>query len=232
MILGIQVVAQEHSDSRLPLLSEPAPKFVAESTLGTINFPDDYFAKWKILFSHPADFTAVCSSELMKLAEMQDEFFKLNTALVVISTDSRSSHIEWVKSIESIEKASIPNFKIKFPLVTDENFEISTKYGMLHPKSSSTKDVRAVFIIDPENNVAAIFYYPSSVGRNFEEIKRTLIALQTTVKQNVLTPADWAPGGDVLLPSPKSITESDNLKAKNDNTLYSPVWYMWYKRQK
>ncbi|MHC1707849.1 MAG: peroxiredoxin [Bacteroidales bacterium] len=230
LFIGVQLFGIKNPEGRIPLLSEPAPKFMAESTLGTINFPSDYFAKWKILFSHPADFTAVCSSELIKLAEMQNEFTSLNTALIVISTDSKSSHIAWVKSLESIEKPNNPDFRINFPLIADESHEISNMYGMLHPNSSSTKDVRAVFIINPEDSIAAIFYYPSTVGRNMDEIKRTLIALQTHDKHNVLTPANWVPGGEVMLPSPSSIQEAEKLAAKKDSKLRSPIWYMWFKK--
>ena len=152
--------AQDPKDSRIPLIGEPAPKFTAESTAGTINFPDDYYAKWKILFSHPADFTAVCSSEILELANLQEDFKNLNTQLVVVSTDAVSSHIEWVKSLESAKYKSREPVKIMFPLVSDKSMEISREYGMLHSYSSTTKDVRGVFIIDPNDKIRALFFYP------------------------------------------------------------------------
>jgi len=211
--------AQESTSARIPLIGEPAPKFTAESTLGTITFPDDNNSKWTILFSHPADFTAVCSSEILELAALQDDFEKLNTRLMVISTDAVSSHIEWVKSLEAIKYKDRESIKIKFPLISDKSMEISKKYGMVHSYSSTTKDVRGVFIVDPDNKIEAIFFYPMNVGRNIEEIKRTLVALQTAVKNNVLMPANWKPGQDVMIPSPKTSVEADKMVKKNNPEL-------------
>jgi peroxiredoxin (alkyl hydroperoxide reductase subunit C) len=224
------LMAQSKNQGCMPLLNESSPSFVAESTQGTIHFPEDYYGKWKILFSHPADFTPVCTSEILELAYMQDEFFKLKTALVVISTDRISSHIEWVKSIESIDYKDRNPVKIAFPLVSDPNLEVSMRYGMIHSYSSSSKDVRAVFIINPEDKISAIFYYPNNVGRNIEEIKRVLIALQTAERNNVLTPANWNPGDEVLIHAPATIEESAELKAKNNPDLRSFTWYMWFKK--
>jgi peroxiredoxin 2/4 len=222
--------AQDSKETRIPLIGEPAPKFTAESTSGTINFPDDYFAKWKILFSHPADFTAVCSSEILELANLQNDFKGLNAQLVVVSTDAVSSHIEWVKSLESAKYKSREPVKINFPLVSDKSLEVSKEYGMIHSYSSTTKDVRGVFIIDPNDKIRAIFFYPMEVGRNLDELKRTLIALQTAEKQNVLIPADWQPGQDVMLHSPKTSAEADKLSEKDTPGVYSINWYMWFKK--
>jgi peroxiredoxin (alkyl hydroperoxide reductase subunit C) len=222
--------SQDFKDTRIPLIGESAPKFTAESTMGMINFPDDYFAKWKILFSHPADFTAVCSSEILELASLQEEFKKLNTQLVVISTDAVSSHIEWVKSLETVNYKGREPVKINFPLVSDKTLEVSKKYGMLHSYSSTTKDVRGVFIISPDDNVRAVFFYPLEIGRNMEEIKRTLIALQTAEKNTVLIPANWEPGQDVMLPSPKTSAEADKLMLEQKPGVYGINWYMWFKK--
>jgi len=233
LIFGLCVnlgLSQDSKDIRIPLIGESAPKFTAESTMGTINFPDDYFAKWKILFSHPADFTAVCSSEILELALLQDDFKDLNTQLVVVSTDAVSSHIEWVKSLEALKYKGREPVKINFPLVSDKSMEVSKKYGMLHSYSSTTKDVRGVFIIDPEDNVKAVFFYPLEIGRNLEEIKRTLIALQTAEKNTVLIPANWEPGQDVMLHSPKTSAEADKLLLKDTPGVYSINWYMWFKK--
>jgi peroxiredoxin 2/4 len=230
-LLVVQLcTAQQNIFSSGPITWGYAPPFTAVSTTGTINFPADYYGKWKILFSHPADFTPVCTSEIIALAGQQDEFKKLNTALIVISTDGLNSHIEWVKSMEAISIKGASPVKIKFPLVTDANLVISKKYGILQQDSSKTRDIRSVYIIDPENEIQAMFYYPRSVGRNIEEIKRTLIALQTHEKHDVLTPADWKPGDDVLVPSPKTIVDAEKLREKKNTDMYEAAWYMWYKK--
>ena len=205
------------------------PKFTAQSTNGRIIFPDDNNSNWTILFSHPADFTAVCSSEILELASMQDDFEKLNTRLMVISTDAVSSHIEWVKSLETIKYKGRDPLKIKFPLISDSDHEISKKYGMIHSYSSTTRDVRGVFIVDPSDRIAAIFFYPVNIGRNMEEIKRTLIALQTSEKYNVLIPANWNPGQDVMIPSPKTSAEAEKLLKQKPQDLQYVSWYMWFK---
>jgi peroxiredoxin 2/4 len=229
MAFGITFIqAQELPEPRVPLIGEAAPKFTAESTNGNITFPDNNNSKWTILFSHPADFTAVCSSEILELAAMQDDFEKLNTRLMVISTDAVTSHIAWIKSLESIKYKNREQVKINFPLISDKSLDISRKYGMIHSYSSATKDVRGVFIVDSDNKIEAIFFYPMNVGRNMEEIKRTLVALQTAGKNNVLTPANWEPGQDVMIPSPKTSDDADKLQKKKDPKLYNFSWYMWF----
>jgi peroxiredoxin 2/4 len=213
----------------IPLLGDSAPSFNARSTMGEIRFPQDYFAKWKIIFSHPADFTAVCSTEILELASLQSEFDKLKTQLLVISTDGVSSHIEWIKSLEAIDYKGRGKVKIGFPLISDVGLDISRKYGMIHPNSSETKDVRGVFIIDPDNKVRYISYYPMNIGRNTDEILRVLKALQTADKHNVLMPANWNPGDDVMLTSPATAAEAEKLEGKKNKDLYSITWYMWFK---
>ena len=222
--------AQDSAVSRIPLIGEQAPKFTAESTQGRITFPFENKSKWTILFSHPADFTAVCSTEILELAALQEDFEKLDTRLIVLSTDAVSSHIEWVKSLEAIRYKDREPVKIKFPLVSDKTLEISRKYGMLHSTSNPIKDVRGVFIIDPDNKIEAIFFYPMNVGRNMSEIKRTLVALQTAEKYNVLIPADWNTGQDVMLPSPKTSAEAEKLQKNITPELYYITWYMWFKK--
>jgi peroxiredoxin (alkyl hydroperoxide reductase subunit C) len=234
LLLLNMAIAQQSSDEHFPVLGDQAPAFVGESTLGRINFPYDYFTKWKILFSHPADFTPVCSSEIIALASMQDDFEKLNTKILVLSTDGLNSHVDWCHSLESMKLDGYPQAKINFPLVSDVGLSISKKYGMIDQNSNSTKDVRAVFIIDPDNKISAIFYYPSNVGRNMEEIKRTLIALQTSDKYDILTPVNWQLGQDVMLHPPKSVEESKKMEKKatagSNSDIYNRDWYMWYKR--
>ncbi|MFH2094578.1 MAG: peroxiredoxin [Bacteroidota bacterium] len=224
--------SQDAKENSLPLIGESAPKFTAVSTRGKLNFPDDYFGKWKILFSHPADFTPVCTSELLELAKLQEDFKKMNTALVVISTDGLNSHIEWIKSMESIDYRDNGKVKIDFPLVSDAGLEVSKQYGMLHPNSSSTKDIRAVFIIDPGDRIRTILYYPDNVGRNMEEIKRVLTALQEVQGKDLLAPANWDVGEDLLMPSPKSADESAKMELKNNEKYYSLAWYMWFVQAK
>lgn len=225
-----QTSNQAVTQTCIPMIGDKAPAFESQSTLGKIKFPEDYFGKWKIIFSHPADFTPVCSSELISLANMSKEFDELKTALIVLSTDGVSSHLEWVRSMESIVFKDKSTVKITFPLVSDVGLEISKKYGMIHPNFSSTKDIRAVFIIDNEDKIRAIFYYPSTTGRNMYEIKRTLIALQTVDDKYVLTPANWKPGDDVMIASPSTSAESQKMADKRDDNFYSLSWYMWYKR--
>lgn len=214
--------------SQIPLLGDRAPEFTAKTTKGDINFPADYFAKWKILFSHPAAFTPVCTTELLELADLQDEFAKLNTELFVISTDGLNSHLEWIKSLESINYKSRGQLDIKFPIISDVGLEISKKYGMIHPNSNKTIDIRAVFIINPDDKISAIFYYPDNVGRNIDEILRTLIALQEVYKKDRLTPANWNPGDDMLLNSPVSEEEAKKMEAKKNSSMYSLAWYLWF----
>lgn len=223
------ISAQDQAFPNGPLISGTAPAFRAVSTTGDISFPGDYYGRWKILFSHPADFTPVCTSEIMALAATQDEFKELRTDLIVISTDRLNSHIEWVNSIEAISIEGVAPVKIDFPLVSDSDLEISRLYGILQAGHDQERDIRGVFFIDPDDQIRAFFYYPQSVGRNIEEIKRTLIALQTQDKHDVFTPANWQPGDDVLLKSPASKAEAEKLESKNDPRLRKVTWYMWYK---
>jgi peroxiredoxin 2/4 len=191
--------------ARLPLIGEKAPSFKAESTQGPINFPDDYKGKWVIFFSHPADFTPVCTTEFMTFASMQPEFEKLNCKLLGLSIDSTYSHIAWLRTIkERIEFKGMKNVEVTFPAVSDLTMEVSKAFGMLPPAASNTQAVRAVFIIDPESLVRAILYYPLSNGRNMEEIKRLLMAIQPSDQHKVTTPANWQPGDDVIIPPPGS----------------------------
>ena len=228
----IYLHAQENKEVHIPLLGEMTPEFTAQSTKGKITFPDDYFMKWKILFSHPADFTPVCSTELLELAELQDDFDNLNTKILVISTDGLESHQEWIRSLESMHYKGRKPVSINFPLISDKTLEISKKFGMIHSYTSNTRDVRGVFIIDPNDRIRAIFFYPFDIGRNLDEIKRTVVAMQTAEKKNVLVPANWRPGDDVLIKSPKSPAEAESLTEKKDPSLYSLSWYMWFQKMK
>lgn len=217
-------------ENGIPLIGEKAPSFTANTTNGTINFPEDFGKSWKILFSHPKDFTPVCTSEVLQLARMQDEFEALNVKVAVISTDVLSQHVMWKKSIEEIKQNDKNSVAIKFPLIDDSKIVVSKLYGMIQEASSTTKDVRGVFIIDPDNNIQAINFYPMKVGRNMDEIKRIVEALQTVTESKVLTPANWKPGDDVLLPF--SPYPNKELEANADlmKLFYNVGPVMWYKK--
>lgn len=185
----------------MPRIGDKAPSFKAVTTQGNINFPEDYAGKWAILFSHPADFTPVCTSEFMTFATMQPEFEALNTQLVGLSIDGLYSHIAWLRTInEKIEYKGMKNVEVTFPLIEDISMEIAKTYGMIQPGESTTKAVRAVFFIDPKGIIRTIIYYPLSLGRNFDELKRVIIALQTADAFEVALPADWRPGDAVIVP--------------------------------
>jgi peroxiredoxin 2/4 len=215
--------SQGNSDSRIPLIGSVAPSFTARTTNGEISFPGDYSSSWKILFSHPKDFTPVCSSELLELAQKQDEFAKLGVKIVVLSTDTLYSHRDWKLTLDTLKYKGRTPVAIKFPLVDDNTKYVSKLYGMLHNPSSTTRDVRGVFIIDPNNKIRAIFFYPSEVGRNLEEIERTVIALQMSDKEHVMTPANWKPGEDVFLPY-------QTKDSRKDPNVYNICWFMLAKK--
>jgi len=230
LILIIIGICSEKVVSQHLHIGQSAPSFVAESTKGVINFPDDYFNKWRIIFSHPADFTPVCTSEILALADKQDTFKKLKTVLLVVSTDGLNSHLSWVRSIESIKRDGKGDVKIDFPLISDVDYNVSEKYNLLRADTTLRKDLRSVVYIDPDNTIRAILTYPDNIGRNIDELIRLLIALQTADSHNVLTPADWQPGDDVLIESPKTIEESEKLKASNRRGYYHLTWYMWFRK--
>lgn len=199
LVLLASITTFGQRDSKIPLLGQKAPTFTGKSTQGTINFPDDFGKDWKVILSHPQDFTPVCTSELLELARLQDDFKDLGVEIVVISTDMLSQHEKWVEAMEDISKKVNDPVKIEFPLVDDNSKAIAEKYGMLHDHSNSARSVRGVYIIDPQNNVRFTQFYPVEVGRSMHEIKRAIIALQTAEKNDVVIPSDWSPGDDVLL---------------------------------
>jgi peroxiredoxin (alkyl hydroperoxide reductase subunit C) len=219
---------KEDRNFRIPLIGETAPSFTAESTNGTLNFPSDFGRSWKILFSHPQDFTPVCSTEILELGYLQDEFDKLGVKLVVVSTDALDTHVQWKKSLESLNLNNRGLVKIKFPIVDDNIKSISKKYGMIHAATNTTKDVRGVFIINPDNIISAIYFYPPSVGRNTDELLRTVTALQATYTDKVMTPVNWKAGNDLLVPLPPK-ADANSTTAAPDG-YYSPVWYLMFKK--
>jgi len=185
----------------MPRIGDKAPEFKAVTTQGPIDFPSDYTGSWVILFSHPADFTPVCTSEFMTFASMEAKFAEANCKLVGLSVDGLYSHIAWLRTIkEKIEYKGMKNVEVNFPLIEDITMEVAKKYGMIQPGESNTKAVRAVFFVDPKGIIRAIIYYPLSLGRNFDELYRALVAMQTADAFQIATPADWHPGDDVIVP--------------------------------
>lgn len=216
---------------QMPRIGEKAPEFTASTTQGKIDFPHDFKGKWVILFSHPADFTPVCTSEFMTFGRMADEFESLDCKLIGLSVDGLSSHIAWLRTIrEKIEFNGMKNIDVRFPLIDDVSMNVARKYGMIQPGESETKAVRAVFFIDPKGIIRAIIYYPLSLGRNFDEMKRVLVALQTADKYSVATPADWWPGDDVIVPSPGTMDAADERAGMTDEDVTVYDWFFTTRR--
>jgi peroxiredoxin (alkyl hydroperoxide reductase subunit C) len=223
---------EEKTYGHMPLIGEAAPSFVAKTTQGEIHFPEDYKGKWVILFSHPADFTPVCTTEFMTFASMSEEFRELNTELIGLSVDSLYAHIAWLRKIQELEWNGMKQVEVKFPLIEDIRMEVANKFGMIQPGQSNTQAVRAVFVIDPKAVIRTILYYPLSTGRNFDEIKRIIIALQKADSDNVATPANWRPGDDVIVPTAGSCgTAKERMETQNDDQ-YCLDWFMCFRKEK
>ena len=214
----------------MPRIGEKAPSFKAVTTQGEINFPEQYEGSWVILFSHPADFTPVCTSEFMTFATMAPKFEEANCKLVGLSVDGLYSHIAWLRTIkEKIEYKGMKDVEVKFPLIEDITMEVAKKYGMMQPGESNTKAVRAVFVIDPKGVVRTVLYYPLSLGRNFEEIYRIVIALKTADEFSIATPADWQPGDDVIVPTAGSCgVAKERMESKDEMHCYD--WFFCTKK--
>lgn len=210
----------------MPRIGDNAPEFRAVTTQGNINFPTDYKGSWVILFSHPADFTPVCTSEFMTFATMEKQFNDVNCKLVGLSIDGLYSHIAWLRTIkEKIEYRGMKNVEVNFPLIEDITMEVATKYGMIMPGESNTKAVRAVFVIDPAGIIRTIIYYPLSLGRNFDELLRVVMALQTADEFSVATPADWRPGDDVIVPTAGSCGVAKERMDAHDDDITCYDWF-------
>jgi peroxiredoxin (alkyl hydroperoxide reductase subunit C) len=187
----------------MPRINDDAPDFEAKTTQGTVKL-SDYRGKWVVLFSHPADFTPVCTTEFIEFAKRTPEFEKRNAQLIGLSIDSVFSHLAWVRNIEE-------NFdvKVKFPVIADLDTKVAQKFGLLHPNASETSTVRAVFVIDDKSKVRAVVYYPMSCGRNMDEILRVVDALQTADANACATPANWMPGQEVIVPPPQTQADAE-----------------------
>jgi peroxiredoxin 2/4 len=202
--------------TQLPRINEKAPDFDARTTHGQKKLKD-YEGKWLVLFSHPADFTPVCSTEFMGFARLHDEFTKANTELLGLSIDSVYAHIAWVRSLKE-------NFdvEIKFPIIEDLSMSVAKSYGMIHPGAGDTSAVRATFIIDPKGIMRAMVYYPMSNGRSINEILRLVQALQLSQAEGFATPEGWQPGEACIVPPPKTTQEAEErMKSKYNVT----DWY-------
>lgn len=224
-------MAQREMRQRIPLIGSQAPSFKAPSTNGPISFPDDFGKDWKILFSHPRDFTPVCSSEILELAYHQNEFKELGTHIVVMSVDRMASHRSWKTDLEDVSRNGRSKVKIEFPLVVDSSSVNSYSYGMIDPQSLNNQSIRGVFFIDPENKIKAFLFYPNEVGRNIDEVIRMLKALQTQYShQNTVMPANWQPGDEAMIPI---LTKEDKEELKNpESNIHFINWYMIYRKLK
>jgi peroxiredoxin (alkyl hydroperoxide reductase subunit C) len=194
----------------MPRIGDMAPDFSAMTTTGPMRFSDYIKGKWTILFSHPADFTPVCTTEMSGFALEKNFFEENDTKLVGLSIDSIHSHIAWVNNVRKNT-----GVLFEFPIIADIDMKVSKLYGMLQPGESETAAVRAVFFIDPNGKIRLIMYYPLNVGRNMDEIKRALIALQTADKHKVAMPLDWRPGQKVIVPPPKTVAEMQEREASD-----------------
>lgn len=214
----------------MPLIGDNAPAFTARTTNGTVNFPDDYAGKWVILFSHPSDFTPICTTEFMTFQSMIDDFHKLNTEIIGLSVGTLTGHLAWIEAIRNLKFGDLHDIHITFPIVDDMTMSVARKYGMIHPHASDTATVRAVFIIDPNGVIRLILYYPASVGRNMDEIRRALIALQTSDKYHVSTPANWKPNDDVVAPAPATTAQMDARLTNRNRGLDVQAWFLTFRK--
>lgn len=206
----------------MPRLNEPAPDFEADTTFGHIHL-SDYRGKWVVMYSHPADFTPVCTTEFMGFSERKKEFDDLNTQLLGLSIDSIFSHIAWVNSIQETFGQHTP-----FPIIADLDMHVSKLYGMIHPKAATTQAVRALFIIDPEGILRLMIYYPMTTGRNIDEVVRVLKSLQTVDQYKVNTGANWQPGDAVIVSPPNTVSALDDRKKQKD--VDCKTWYFCTKK--
>lgn len=211
------------TEARLPTINSPAPDFTANSTQGPFTLSEvTKKGKWVVLFSHPADFTPVCTTELVRFAQLQPEFEKRNVQLVGLSIDSVYSHLEWLNQIE--QKWDV---KVSYPLIADVDTKVAQLYGMIHPGASQTATVRAVFVIDPNQMIRALIYYPLTNGRSIDEVLRLVDALQTNTKHGVATPEGWKPGDKVIVPPP--VTYAAKKEREADTSIERTTW--WFSKK-
>jgi thioredoxin-dependent peroxiredoxin len=204
---GYSVVNDQHLEDNMALrLGDTAPDFTADTTQGTINFHEWLGDGWGVLFSHPKDFTPVCTTELGRVAALAPEFAKRNTKVIGLSVDSVESHVKWEGDIEETQGTAV-----NFPMIGDPDRKVSDLYDMIHPNANDTMTVRSVFVIGPDKKIKLTITYPASTGRNFDEILRVIDSLQLTSKFKVATPVDWRDGGDVIIGAAVSDDEAKEL---------------------
>jgi peroxiredoxin 2/4 len=206
----------QEAANAIPRINDPAPDFEAKSTQGMLKL-SDLKGKWVVLFSHPADFTPVCTTEFVEFAKRSDDFKSRNAQLVGLSVDSVPAHIAWVRNIEQHF-----GVKIDFPVIADLDTKVAQKYGLIHPSASETATVRAVFIIDPTQKVRALIYYPMTCGRNIDEVLRALDAMQTADENACATPANWRKGEKVVVPPPQT---TDDAEKRMSSDYEVTDWY-------
>ncbi|WP_242968653.1 peroxiredoxin [Sulfobacillus sp. hq2] len=213
---------QNYDIQPMPRLNEPAPEFEADTTFGHIRL-SDFRGKWVVMYSHPADFTPVCTTEFMGFSARKKEFDEMNVQLLGLSIDSVFSHLAWVNSIQKDFGQHTP-----FPIIADLDMHVSKLYGMIHPKAATTQAVRALFIIDPEGILRLMIYYPMTTGRNIDEVIRVLKSLQTVDQYKVNTGANWQPGDPVIVSPPNTVKSLDERSAQKD--VDCKAWYFCTKK--
>ncbi|MGC9355854.1 MAG: redoxin domain-containing protein [Mariniphaga sp.] len=224
------IIGSVNAKGEIPLIGSKAPSFTAETTNGKMTFPESFGDSWKILFSHPQDFTPVCTSELLELAYHHNDFEALDVKVAVISTDELKIHHLWKAHIEELDYKDRGPQQIHFPIIDDHTAEASETYGMLHKTVSTNKDIRGVFVIDSNNTIRSVNFYPMEVGRNISELLRLVEALKTTDEQKVFTPANWNNGDDVLVPYFPYTAEQLNANPEIQDQFYSVGNRLWFKK--
>jgi peroxiredoxin 2/4 len=219
-------------DNCIPLIGSKALSFTTETTEGVLNFPEDFGDSWKILFSHPRNFTPVCTHEVLHLALIQDQLEELNVKIAILSTDTQEMHFKWKRAMEEIlSKRAVP-VKIKFPFIDDAKAKVARMYGMIPENAPDTRAVRGVFIISPDNIIQAVTFYPYSVGRSVEEMVRSIQALQVVSETNYYTPTNWQPFNDLLVPRYPYTQEELIKNPELLNEYYQIGTWLWYKRNR
>ncbi|MCX6693786.1 MAG: peroxiredoxin [Methanomicrobiales archaeon] len=211
----------EYNCVTLPVIGDPAPDFEVETTHGPIKL-SEFRGKWVVMFSHPADFTPVCTTEFIAFSQVAEELKSLNVQLLGLSIDSVHSHLAWVRNLKEKMGVDVP-----FPIIADLSMEVAKKYGMIHPGQSSTATIRTVFFIDDKGVMRAMIYYPLTNGRYIPEIIRLVKALQTTDKHGVATPANWQPGEKVVVPAPKT---QAGMEKRLTEGYECKEWYLCFKK--
>ncbi len=214
----------------MPMIGEIAPKFHAMTTTGEIDFPKDFYGKWVILFSYVSDFSPVCTTEMMTLAAMVNEFREIDTELIGLSGDSLYSHIAWTRKIRELSWKDMKRIDITFPLIADSTKEIATTYGMLCSSGNDHQLARSVYLIDEQGRLRAEMHYPTIIGRNMKEIKRMVVALQKADEEHALIPAEWIPEEDIIIPVPDTCSLATDRIEKVNEDIYCLDWFLSFKQ--